>query len=82
MVSLLVGVAGSDVNKASYVARSRAIHWASSSSDCDDSDECLRVLLDAGADVEARVASGRTPIMLAARAGHLRAVQLLLKRGT
>jgi len=80
MVSLLVGVAGSDVNKASYVARSRAIHWASSS-DCDGSVECLRVLLDVGADVEARVASGRTPLMLACRAGHLHAVQLLLRHG-
>jgi len=81
MVSLLVGVAGSDVNKASYVARSRAIHWASSS-DCDGSIECLRVLLDVGADVEARVASGRTAVMLAARAGHLHAVQLLIRHGT
>jgi len=82
MVSLLVGVAGSDVNKASYVARSRAVHWAASASDCDGSVECLSVLLDAGADVEARVASGRTPLMLAARAGHLQAVQQLLKHGT
>ena len=82
MVSLLVGVAGSDVNKASYVARSRAIHWASSASDCDGSVECLCVLLDAGADVEARVASGRTSLMLAARAGHLHAVQLLIRHGT
>jgi len=81
MVSLLVGVAGSDVNKASYIARSRAIHWAASSSDCDGSVECLRVLLDAGADAESRVASGRTPLMLAARAGHLQAVDQLLRHG-
>jgi len=81
MVSLLVGAAGSDVNKASYVARSRAIHWAASSSDCDGSVDCLRVLLGRGADVEARVASGRTPLLLAARAGHLQAVEQLLRHG-
>jgi len=81
MVSLLVGVAGCDVNKASYVARSRAVHWAASAADCDGSDECLRVLLDAGADVEARVASGRTALVLAARSGHLHAVRLLLRHG-
>ena len=88
MVSLLVSVAGSDVNKASYVARSRAVHWAASSSsdsdpggDDDASVECLRLILQAGADVEARVASGRTPLMLAARAGHLHAVQLLIEHG-
>jgi len=81
MVSLLVGVAGCDVNKASYVARSRAVHWAASSSDCDGSIECLKVLLVAGADVEGRVASGRTALMLAARAGHLQAVRQLLRHG-
>jgi len=81
MVSLLVGVAGSDVNKASYVARSRAVHWAASSSDSDASVECLQLILSAGADVEARVASGRTALMLAARAGHLQAVELLIQHG-
>ena len=81
MVSLLVGVAGSDVNKASYVARSRAVHWAASGADCAGSGDCLRLLLGAGADVEARVASGRTPLMLAARAGHLHAIALLLRHG-
>jgi len=81
MVSLLASASGSDVNKASYVARSRAVHWAASSSDCDGSVECLRVLLGAGADVEARVASGRTPLMLAARAGHLQAVDELIRHG-
>jgi len=82
MVSLLVRVAKCDVNRSSYVARSRAVHWAASSTDCDGSVDCLRVLLDAGADVEARVASGRTALMLAARAGHLQAVELLLSHGT
>jgi len=81
MVRLLVGVDGCDVNKASYVARSRAIHWAASSAECDSSLDCLRVLLESGADVEARVASGRTALLLAARAGHLHAVRQLLRHG-
>lgn len=58
------------------------MHWAASSSDVDGSVECLRVIVHAGADVEARVASGRTPLMLAARAGHLHAVDLLIRHGT
>lgn len=73
--------AGCDVNKPSHVARSRAIHWAVSAADCVGSMECLRLLLDAGADIEARVTSRRTALMMAARAGHDEALDLLIQHG-
>ena len=80
IVSALIS-AGCDVNKPSNMARSRAIHWAVSAPGCAGSMSCLRQLLRAGADVEARMSSGRTPVMLAARAGYEEALVELIKRG-
>lgn len=81
IVSALIA-AGCDVNKPSNMARSRAIHWAASAVDFSGSMSCLLVLLAAGADIEARVTSGRTPLMMASRAGYEEAISELIKRGT
>ena len=80
MVSELI-LAGCDVNKASHMARSRAIHWAVSEVDNAGSMACLRHLLRAGANIEARVSSGRTPLMMAARAGNEEALLELINKG-
>lgn len=41
----------------------------------------LKIILDAGADINARNKSGTTPAMLAASRGHLKVLDLLLKYG-
>ena len=69
--------ASSNVNKATRVARATALHWAAS----DGSNGCVRLLLDAGAKLEARMASGRTALMLAARGGHEDVLLHLIKSG-
>jgi len=43
--------------------------------------KCARVLLDAGADVNARAKGGRTPLHFAYRSGHGRVVDLLVAAG-
>ncbi|MCC6233626.1 MAG: ankyrin repeat domain-containing protein [Verrucomicrobiales bacterium] len=43
--------------------------------------ESVRILIEKGADVNARSALGATPLMAAAAASHLEAVQLLVERG-
>ena len=51
------------------------LHVAAARNHC----KCARVLIDAGADVNAQtVDTGETPLMLAARKGHLEFVRLLL----
>lgn len=47
----------------------------------DVSDEVLRILLAAGADPTATAADGETPLHVAARAGRVAAIDLLLDRG-
>lgn len=53
------------------------LHYAASS----PSAEPVRLLLEQGADVDARAPNGNTPLMLAARWGHEESVDLLLARG-
>ncbi|MFO1329345.1 MAG: ankyrin repeat domain-containing protein [Rubrivivax sp.] len=53
------------------------LHYAASS----PSVEPVRLLLDQGAEVDARAPNGNTPLMLAARWGHEDSVDLLLARG-
>ena len=44
-------------------------------------EECVRVLIQAGADVNKRDSYNRTPLMLAAKYGFHKCVKLLLKAG-
>ena len=69
--------AGVNVNKASRVTRSTALHWAAANGDRD----CLTLLMDAGARLEVRMDSGRTPLMVAARCGREEIVVELLRAG-
>lgn len=41
----------------------------------------IGVLLDHGANIEARTTDGKTPLIVAVDEGHLEAAQLLLDRG-
>ena len=43
--------------------------------------DCLRLLLDCGADVNVRDVNGKTPLILAAKGGQLQAVRTLFERG-
>uniref|UniRef100_A0A8C0U042 Protein phosphatase 1 regulatory subunit 27 n=1 Tax=Cyanistes caeruleus TaxID=156563 RepID=A0A8C0U042_CYACU len=61
---------------------SRHSHRSRRSQSCiDDSLPLVRLLLDSGADVNARDAELWTPLHAAATCGHLGLVQLLLQRG-
>lgn len=66
-----------NVNKATYLAHATPLHYAVSNGSLD----CARLLIGAGAEIEAQTSSGRTPLMLACRSGHEQAVDLLLKAG-
>ncbi|KAK8783496.1 hypothetical protein V5799_010140 [Amblyomma americanum] len=53
------------------------LHWA-----CDRGHlEVVKLLLDRGADPEAKDAEGQTPLHYAASCGHQQVAELLLKRG-
>jgi len=53
------------------------LHWAAET----DQAEAARILIDAGADIEARTSWGATPLEWAATMGSLRVADLLLSRG-
>ncbi|TMA36777.1 MAG: ankyrin repeat domain-containing protein [Deltaproteobacteria bacterium] len=54
---------------------------ATSQSDAEPSAELIGILLDAGADVNARTSQGNTPLHIAAYKGYAGTVRLLLARG-
>ena len=54
--------------------RATALHWACTNGFSD----CVSVLLSGGADTNLQTSSGRTPLMLAARAGHDDIVEQLI----
>jgi hypothetical protein len=58
-----------------------ALHWAVAQPDDTGQAACVRVLLDAGADINARDEGGTTPLMNAAWFGGMNAVRELLQRG-
>lgn len=61
--------------------RRSALHWAVAQSDDSNQAICVRVLLDAGADVNAKDEAGITPLMNAAWFGCEEAVRVLLQHG-
>jgi len=58
-----------------------ALHWAVAQSGDSSQTACVRVLIDAGADINARDEGGTTPLMNAAWFGCMDAVRELLQRG-
>ncbi|MDR1310475.1 MAG: ankyrin repeat domain-containing protein [Burkholderiaceae bacterium] len=54
-----------------------ALHYAAATGN----EEIMRILLDKKAQVDATAPNGTTPLMMAARSGHIRAVKLLLDHG-
>lgn len=57
--------------------RKTGLHWAAEK----DQSEAAQILLDAGADIEAKTSWGATPLDWAAAMGSARAGELLLSRG-
>lgn len=68
---------GVNVNKANFRVRATALHWACTR----DNIECAKMILKAGAEINAKTMSGRTPIFMAARADNDEIVDLLLRSG-
>ena len=66
-----------DSVEAQGIAGTRPLHVAAIWGDC----EAIEVLLDAGADINAKGEHGHTPLMEAVSQGHVRAVELLVNRG-
>ncbi|KAK4216221.1 ankyrin repeat-containing domain protein [Rhypophila decipiens] len=68
------GVNPNSTNSYGATALMRAAGWTAS-------EECVRVLIDAGADVSARQHDGRTALSFACECGNREIVELLLERG-
>jgi hypothetical protein len=70
---------GADVNSTSDECDCTPLHFAAMHGHC----EAVSLLLDHGAQIDARTASGNTPMILAARQEHDRVdmIRLLLRRG-
>ena len=64
-MELLLGVDGGAVN-AKDLEKATATHLAAE----EGATDCLRLLIKAGADINARMKNGDTPIMLAAKRGE------------
>lgn len=72
MVQALIAK-GAEVNKKGWTP----LHYAASSGD----DEIVKMLLDASAYIDAGSPNGTTPMMMAARAGHVSTIDLLVSQG-
>jgi len=68
---------GANVNAVARTGLFRPLHFAANTGNAD----AVRLLLDAGAEVNARDAQGGTALHAAAKGGHTATVQLLLARG-
>ena len=77
IVHALLTAPANGVDKVSAISRATALHWAAANGDR----VCLRLLIDAGANLEARMASGRTPLMVAARSDQEGALIELIESG-
>ncbi|CAH1773645.1 unnamed protein product [Owenia fusiformis] len=66
---------GCNVNKMCHRTRATALHWASANGHL----ECAELLLDAGANREAKTTNGRTPLMMASRNDHDLILEMLIK---
>lgn len=64
---------GAEVNKTGWTP----LHYAASNGN----DEIVSMLLDASAYVDAQSPNGTTPLMMAARAGHVSTMKLLMSQG-
>ncbi len=64
---------GAEVNKKGWTP----LHYAASSGD----DDIVKMLLDASAYIDAGSPNGTTPMMMAARAGHVSTIDLLVSQG-
>jgi len=82
MVEVLLRNPSVDVNLAGHFGRS-SLHEAfyTSVAHPSISEELVYALLDAAADVNAQDVDGRTPVMLAAKAGMLSVVRQMIERG-
>ena len=68
---------GADLEAPSEDRGARAIHLAANFGDL----EMLNLLLDGGADIEAKDQTGQTPLLIAAATNNLKVVKVLLDRG-
>jgi ankyrin repeat protein/Ca2+-binding EF-hand superfamily protein len=77
VIRVLVGRKVSGVNDVSNENGKRPVHWAAQRGQV----ECMEVLLDLGADIEALTDDGLTPLHLAAAHGRVALIDVLLKAG-
>ncbi|KAJ1475513.1 ankyrin repeat protein, partial [Baffinella frigidus] len=68
---------GADVSAKPFSTGATPLHTASENG----REEVVKVLLDAGADVEAKTTVGATPLYVAASNGHAGVVRILLNAG-
>ena len=68
---------GADVNAAEPLTQSTALHAASKAGET----QVVRLLIDSGADIEARDNRENTPLVLASHGGHIDAVRVLIESG-
>lgn len=73
----ILAEAGANVSRPTNRIKATALHWAASQGHS----ECVKVLLEHNARIEARTSFGRTPLMQAARSGFDNIVRHLIAHG-